>query len=88
MKIIKIGAIWCPGCLVIKKSIEKIKSNYPEIDLKELDLDFDEEEVKQYNVGDVLPVLIFYKDNEEYTRLIGESKYEDMERVIKEINEK
>ena len=85
MKIIKIGALWCPGCLVIRKSIDKIKENYSDIEIKELDLDFDEEEVKAYNVGDVLPVLIFYKDGEEYKRLTGESTYEEIERVINEI---
>ena len=85
MKIIKIGALWCPGCLVIRKSIDKIKKNYSDIEIKELDLDFDEEEVKAYNVGDVLPVLIFYKDGEEYKRLTGESTYEEIESVINEI---
>ncbi len=87
MKIIKIGALWCPGCLVIRKSIDKIKENYSDIEIKELDLDFDEEEVKAYNVGDVLPVLIFYKDGEEYKRLTGESTYEEIESVINEIKD-
>ena len=87
MKIIKIGALWCPGCLVIRKSIDKIKENYSDIEIKELDLDFDEEEVKAYNVGDVLPVLIFYKDGEEYKRLTGESNYEEIESVINEIKD-
>ena len=85
MKIIKIGALWCPGCLVIRKSIDKIKENY-DVEITELDLDFDEEEVKKYNVGDILPVLIFYKGDEEYKRLIGESTYEQIEGVINEIN--
>ena len=35
---------------------------------------FDEEEVKKYDVGSVLPVLIFYKDNNEYKRLPLETK--------------
>ena len=43
----------------------------------------DEEEVKKYNIGDTLPVTIFYKDDTELERLIGEKKFEDIESVIK-----
>ena len=34
----------------------------------------DEEEVKKYNVGDILPVFIFYKDDKEVNRINGEVK--------------
>ena len=34
MKIIKIGAIWCPGCLVMKKVWKNIITNYPDIALE------------------------------------------------------
>ena len=47
----------------------------------------DSEEVEKYNVGNTLPVIIFYKDNEEYKRLVGEKSYEEVESVIKELNE-
>lgn len=84
MKIVKIGAMWCPGCIVMKKTWDKLKENY-DLDITSLDIDMDEEEVKPYNVGTTLPVIIFYKDNNEYKRLIGEKKYEDIEEVIKEL---
>lgn len=83
MKVIKIGAIWCPGCIVMHKVWDKINKEYPNIELKSLDLDMDEEEVKKYNIGDTLPVIIFYKDGTELERLIGEKKFEDIESVIK-----
>ena len=28
MKVIKIGAIWCGGCLVMNKTWNKLKDNY------------------------------------------------------------
>ena len=62
MKVIKIGAMWCPGCIVMHKVWDKINKEYPNIEVKSLDLDMDEEEVKKYNIGDTLPVIIFYKD--------------------------
>ncbi|MBQ8872237.1 MAG: thioredoxin family protein [Bacilli bacterium] len=83
MKVIKIGAMWCPGCIVMHKVWDKINKEYPNIEVKSLDLDMDEEEVKKYNIGDILPVTIFYKDDTELERLIGEKKFEDIESVIK-----
>ena len=61
MKIVKISAIWCGGCLVMNKVWEKLKNNYS-FDSIELDYDMDEEEVSNYNPGDILPVFIVYSD--------------------------
>ena len=75
MKIIKIGAIWCPGCLVMKKIWKNILNEYPNLNIIELDYDMDSDEVNKYNPGKVLPVIIFENDkSEELTRLIGEQK--------------
>ena len=74
MKIIKIGAIWCPGCLVMKKVWNNIlKDN--DLDIVELDYDMDNEDVKKYDVGKILPVVIFVDGNgNELERLVGEQK--------------
>ena len=62
MKIIKIGAIWCPGCLVMKKIWKNILNNYQDLNVTELDYDMDSEEVNKYKPGKVLPVIIFQDD--------------------------
>ena len=85
MKIVKIGAMWCPGCIVMKKIWDEIEKKYP-IEIVSYDLDMDNEEIKKYDVGSTLPVIIFYKDDKEYKRLIGEKKFEDIENVIMEMN--
>lgn len=72
MKIIKIGAIWCPGCLVMKKVWKNILADYQDLDITELDYDMDSEEVSKYNPGKVLPVVIFLDKDNELERLIGE----------------
>ena len=82
MKIIKIGAIWCPGCLFMKKVWKSIINDYPNLDITELDYDMDIEEVKKYNPGKVLPVVIFMNNNQELERLIGEQKEEDIKAII------
>ena len=82
MKIIKINAMWCPGCLISKSIWTEIESIYPNHEYISLDYDLDEDVVEQYNVGDILPVVIFEKDNKEIKRIIGEkTKKEILEEV-------
>lgn len=82
MRVIKIGAIWCPGCLVMKKVWNNICKDF-ELDITELDYDMDSEEVGQYNVGNILPVVIFLdKNNIEVDRVIGEQKESYLRELI------
>ena len=82
MKIIKIGAIWCPGCLVMKKIWNNILKNY-DLDIIELDYDIDNEEVNRYNVGNVLPVVIILdKLGNEIERIIGEQSEKKLTSII------
>ena len=82
MKIIKIGAIWCPGCLVMNKIWNKINKDY-ELDIIELDYDMNSDEVVKYNVGKVLPVIIFMDDEGiELERLVGEQKEDKLRNLI------
>ena len=85
MKIVKISAIWCGGCLVMSKAWENLKKNYANIEFIELDYDMDEEEVKNYNVGDMLPVFIFYKDDIEVKRINGEVKENILFEAVEEL---
>ena len=85
MKIIKIGAIWCPGCLVMKKVWKNILNNYNDLDITELDYDMDSVEVNKYEPGKVLPVVIFLDDNnQELERLIGEQSEDVLRKKIEE----
>ena len=67
-KIIVISALWCPSCLILNKSLKEIKNIYPNLEIVYLDYDFDE--ISEYQVGDILPVIIANNENGE--RLIGE----------------
>ena len=84
MKIVKISAIWCGGCLVMNKVWKKLKENF-DYEFIELDYDMDEEEVMKYNPGEVLPVFIFYNDDKELMRITGEMSYEEMVKRIEEV---
>lgn len=79
MKLLKFNAVWCPGCLVMKKIWKDVIVDIPNLNIEEYDYDIDEEEVQKYNVGDKLPVVIMVDDNnDEIKRLIGERSKEDI----------
>jgi thiol-disulfide isomerase/thioredoxin len=77
-EVIVISAVWCPSCLLLKKDLKKIHEEY-NLDFKMLDYDLDEDKVLEYNVGNILPVMI-YEDK----RLIGEKKCEEIINFLKE----
>ena len=84
MKVVKINAIWCSGCLIMNNVWNKILKNY-NIETITLDYDVDEEEVKKYDVGNILPVFIFYDGDKEVKRVVGELSYNEMKKVVKEL---
>ena len=72
IKIVRISAVWCGGCLAMNKIWNEISKEYPDIEVVKYDYDMDTDIVKELNVGEILPVAIFYKNNKEVLRLIGE----------------
>ena len=84
MKVIKIGAIWCGGCLVMNKIWKELTSKY-NFSYEELDYDMDEEEVKKYDVGKTLPVFIVLDNDKEVDRIVGEVSLEEFEKKLKEV---
>lgn len=82
MKIIKISAMWCPACLIMNKTWKKIKEEYPDIEIVNLDYDIDSLEVEKYESGKILPVIIFIDKDKEVNRLIGEMSIEKIRSEI------
>ena len=76
MKLVVISAMWCGSCIKMKNILKDILKD-EELNITNYDIDFDEE-VKKYNVGDILPVIIFEKDNKEIDRLVGEKKKKEI----------
>lgn len=85
MKIIKINAMWCPGCLISKSIWSEIEKTYPNNEYINLDYDMDDEIVEKYNVGDILPVVIVEKDNKEIKRIIGEKTKKEILEELSDI---
>lgn len=82
-KLLVISAVWCPSCLILNKYLKKIQEEYKNLEIEKLDYDLDEEVVEKYNIGTILPVMIFKDENgNELDRLIGEKEYNDTLKFI------
>ena len=77
LRVVKISAIWCNGCLVMNKIWNNILKN-KDIETISLDYDMDYDEVKKYNPGNILPIFIFFIDDVEKERVVGEKKESEM----------
>ena len=66
--IIRISAMWCSSCIIMKSRFNDVIKNY-DIKVIDYDYDFDSEKIKEYNIGDILPVMIKLENNKEVKRL-------------------
>ena len=75
--IIRISAMWCSSCIIMKSRFNDVIKNY-NIDVIDYDYDFDSDKIKEYNIGEILPVYIKIEDNKEVKRLVGEHSKEEL----------
>ena len=88
MKILKITSMWCPSCIIMNPIIDEIITEYNLI-VENIDYDLDEEKRLSFNIGKILPVMIFLNEaNEELFRIIGEKSKKDIVNKIKEVQVK
>lgn len=84
MKVIKFGAVWCSGCLIMKPRWAEIEAENPWLKTEMHDFDQDKEAVEKYNIDETLPTFVFLdKENKEFLRLNGEI---DKDKLIEIIN--
>lgn len=82
MKLIRISAMWCPACLIMRPLFDNLKDEI-NIEQVEYDYDLDEDIVKKYNVGEILPVFILTENDKEIARLTGEKSKEEVLQFLK-----
>lgn len=82
MKVLKFGAAWCAGCIIMKPRWKDIEAELPWLETEYHDFDGDKAAVEKYNLIS-LPTFIFL-DNEgkEITRLSGEVEKQKLLEVI------
>ena len=79
MKIIRISAIWCSSCIIMKSRFNEV---IKDTNIQIIDLDYDMDDIEKYDVGEILPVYIKTNGKDELDRLIGEHSIKEIERFV------
>ena len=82
MKIIKISAVWCSSCIIMKSRFNEIIKDK---DIEVISLDYDIDDIDEYNVGEILPVFIKIENDKEVARLVGEHSKKEIESFIGDV---
>ncbi len=89
MKVLKFGAIWCPGCLIMKPMWQEIEKENSWLKNEYYDYDENRELAEKWQVNDTLPTFIFVdKDEKEIIRLQGERSKIELLKLIEENRDK
>lgn len=86
MEVLKIGAVWCSGCLVMRPRWQEIEKEHLWLKTTYYDFDHDKEIVEKYQIeSGRLPEFIFLdKEGQEFLRLHGEPSKEKLVKIIQE----
>lgn len=89
MKVLKFGAAWCPGCIIMRQRLEKIQKELSWLEVEYYDYDQDKEMVEKYNIGKDVPVFVFLdKESREFERMKGEIDRKDLTKFLEENKDK
>lgn len=90
MKVIKIGAVWCPGCLVMRPRWQKVESQNTWLKTEYHDFDESKDIVQKYDLKDgKLPAFIFLdKNDNEIFRISGELEEKKIIELITKYKDK
>ena len=83
MKVVRVSALWCMSCLVMRNRYDQWFKNLG-ID-SVLDLDFDEDDIDAYHIGDILPVVIIYDNDKEILRIVGEKSKKELKKIFENL---
>lgn len=90
MKVIKIGAVWCSGCLVMRSRWQELEKENFWLKTEYLDYDAQEKQIKKFKVeSSRLPVFIFLdRTGKELFRINGEIDKNRLDELIKKYKNK
>lgn len=90
MKVLKIGAVWCSGCVVMRPIWKKIEAENPWLQTEYYEYDESPEIIKKYGLeSGALPTFIFLdKSGNEITRIGGEIEESKVLEIIEQNKEK
>jgi len=85
MKVLKFGAEWCSGCIVMRPRWKEIEGELSWLKTEYYDYDKDKEMAEKYKIEQNLPTFIFLdKENKEIIRLSGEPSKKELLKLVEE----
>jgi hypothetical protein len=67
----------------MEKTWKKVFLEFPRVEIIDYDYDDDRDKIDDLEVGNVLPLLIVYKDDKEISRISGEKSYKEMIEILR-----
>ena len=81
MEILDFYADWCGSCQMMKPIMDEFENTHPDIKVKQINIDIEEELAEKYNVSSI-PCLVLLKDGEEVARNVGVVLPKKLEKMI------
>jgi thiol-disulfide isomerase/thioredoxin len=84
MKVLKFGAVWCSGCLVMRPRWREVEKEQPWLKTEYYDYDQAKAVVKKYRIeSGRLPVFVFLdKKGNEFLRKSGEFSKKELVEIV------
>lgn len=90
MKVLKIGAVWCNSCNVMRPRWKELEAENTWLETEYSEYDDHPDVIEKYNIDDeLMPAFIFLdKDGNELTRLTGEPSKEEIQGLLDEYKDR
>lgn len=89
MKVLKFGAVWCSGYLIMKPRWKEVETENPWLITEYYEFDENKEVAEKYQITNSLPVFVFLdKGGNEFLRLEGEVSKEKIVEIINQNKDK
>jgi len=83
MELLDFYADWCGPCQMMKPTVEEFEKNHPEIKVRSINIDKEDELAEKYEVS-TIPCFVVLKDGEEVRREVGVLSPKKLEKLVRE----
>jgi len=81
MELLDFYADWCGPCQMMMPTVEEFAMNHPEIKVRSINIDEEDELAEQYEVS-TIPCFVVLKDGKEIRREVGVLSPKKLEKLV------
>lgn len=87
LSVLWISKKYCPACTKLESTMQEVQEEFPDLEITRVDFNHlkDFSLIKRSEIFAV-PVMVFYKDNEEKVRLVGNRPLNEIMAILDELN--